>query len=115
MKADKSNTTVAMDKNKYIQEATLMLSDKKTYVPLKKDPTNTIHNKVNNVIKLWKDKNYISKITTNSLKSSNPLPDRFYGLPKIHKMNFPLRPIVSFWAAPLTISHLSTTTLFQII
>ena len=89
-----------MDKNKYIQAATLMLSDKKTYEPLKKDPTNTIHNKVNNAIKLWNDKNYINEITANSLKSSNPLPARFYGLPKIHKLNFPLRPIVSFCGSP---------------
>ena len=33
---------------------------------------------------------------SNSLKSSNPLPARFYGLPKIHKPNNPLRLIVSF-------------------
>ena len=59
--ADKGNTTVAMDKNKYIQEATLMLSDKKTYEPLKKDPTNAIHNKVNNLMKLWKEKNLLRK------------------------------------------------------
>ena len=36
--ADKGNTTVAMDKNKYIQEATLMLSDKKLTNPYKKTP-----------------------------------------------------------------------------
>ena len=85
-----------MNKNDYIHQATLMLADKKIYEPLKKDLTNITHNKINNLIKLWKDKNYISINITNSLKSRNPLPARFYGLPKIHKPNHPLRPIVSF-------------------
>ena len=100
LKVKLHNVTVAMDKNKYIQEATLMLSDKKTYEPLKRDPTNVIHNKVNNLMKLWKDKNYVNENTANSLKSSNLLPARFYGLPKIHKVNFALRPIVSFCGSP---------------
>ena len=85
---------MALNKTKYIQEATFMLSDKKTYEPLKKDPTNTIRNKVNNIIKLWKSKNYINEKIAYYFKSSNPLPTRFYGLPKIHKPNHPLRPIV---------------------
>ena len=51
-KADKDNITVAMDRNKYIFEATLILSDKKTYELLKKDPTNITHKKVNNFMNL---------------------------------------------------------------
>ena len=35
-----------------------------------------------------------------SRKSDNPLPARFYGLPKIHKPDNPLRPIVSFCGSP---------------
>ena len=89
-----------MNKNDYIHQATLMLVDKKTQEPLKKDPTNTIHNRVNNLIKIWTEKNYISVNIANSLKSSNPLPARFYGLPKIHKPNHPLRTIVSFCGTP---------------
>ena len=77
-----------------------MLPDKKTYEPLKTDPTNTIHNKVNNPIKMGKDKNYVTGNIANSLKPSNPLPDRFSGLAKIHKLNYLLRPIVSFYGSP---------------
>ena len=36
--ADKGNITVALDKNKYIEEVKTMLSEKKTYIPLKKRP-----------------------------------------------------------------------------
>ena len=50
-KADKDNTTVALDKNKYIEGVKTMLAKKKTYIPLKKDPTNITQNKVNNLIK----------------------------------------------------------------
>ena len=34
------------------------------------------------------------------VKSNNPLPAKFYGLPKIHKPDHPLRPIVSFCGSP---------------
>ena len=59
-KADKCNTSVPMDKNKCTEEITTILSDETTYIPLEKDPTNTTQNKVKNLIKLWKDKNYIN-------------------------------------------------------
>ena len=105
-KADKGNTTVAMDKNKYIIQATFILSDKKTYEPLKKDPTNITHKKVNNLIKLWSEENYITANLAHTLKSSNPLPVKFYCLPKIHKPNYPLRPIVSFCEAHRGSTHI---------
>ena len=65
-----------------------------------KDPTNTTQTKVNDLIKIWEKKNYINDSMAKSLKSDNPLPARFYGLPKIHKPNNPLRPIVSFCGSP---------------
>ena len=74
-----------------------MLTDENTFETLKRNPTNLTHEKVNDLIKLWKNKNYINESIFNSLKSSShPLPARFYGLPKIHKPNNPLRPIVYF-------------------
>ena len=99
-KADKGNTTVALEKTKYLNEIKTMLSDTRTYIPLKKDPTNTTQKKVNDLIKNWEKKNYINDSMAKSLKSDNPLPTRFYGLPKIHKPNNPLRPIVSFCGSP---------------
>ena len=44
-KADKGNTTVALDKTKYVNEIKTMLSDTRTYIPLKEDPTNTTQKK----------------------------------------------------------------------
>ena len=105
-KADKGNTTVAMGKNKYILQPSLMLSDNKTYEPLKKDPTNITHNKANNLIKLWREKNYITEKLAQTLKPSNPSQAKFYVLPKIHKPNYPLRPSFPSVEAPLTTWHL---------
>ena len=84
----------------YIDDVQFMLSDKNTYETFKRDPTNTTHRKVNDLVKLWKNRNYITESMSNLLKSSNPLPARFYGLPKIHKPSNPLRPIVSFCGSP---------------
>ena len=68
-KADKGNTTVALDKTKYVNEIKTMLSDTTTYIPLKKDPTNTTQKKVNDLVKNWKKKNYINDSMAKLLKS----------------------------------------------
>ena len=49
---------------------------------------------------LLKKFNIISKATYEKLYSSDGLSPRFYGLPKIHKSEIPLRPIVSFVNSP---------------
>ena len=43
------------------------------------------------------------------LRSSDGLPPRFYGLPKIHKPGYPLRPIISFIDSPtyMLLKHLA--------
>ena len=91
-KSNKSDTTVAIDKNKYINDVQLMLLDKNTYETLQRDSKNTTHKKYNDFIKLWKNKNYINASMSTSLKLNNLLPARFYSLPKIHKPNNPLNP-----------------------
>ena len=47
-----------------------------------------------------KKSNIIGKATYDKLYSSDGLSPRFYGLPKIHKPEIPLRPIVSFVNSP---------------
>ena len=66
-----------------------MLSNKKTYEPLKKDPTNITHNRLNNLIKVWREKNYITENLAHILKSSNRLPEKFYGLPENSQPKLP--------------------------
>jgi len=93
--ADKGNTTVVMNTSDYRKKMKTLLENK-AYTRLNKDPTDTIAQKTKTLI----EKSNIPSITKTSLKPKNPLPPRLYGLPKIHKANIPLRPIVSAINSP---------------
>ena len=92
--ADKGVAMVVMDRQDCINKANQLLNQN-TYKVISKDPTNTIKNKLINILKNIKTK---SGLGTNIYKSMYPtgcVPPKFYGLPKIHKPDTPLRPIVS--------------------
>ena len=95
--ADKGKCVVIMDRSEYLEKATSMLWDEKTYTKLKKDSTNRIRSGL--IQKLTKLKHQ-GKITAQQLSylkpSNNPVIPRFYGTPKIHKNGNPIRPIVNY-------------------
>ena len=72
-----------------------LLDDNNTYVKLKTDPTNKFKAKVVQLIKIWKDKGKITQKTWQQLYPTAAETPKFYGLPKVHKKDYPLRPIVS--------------------
>ncbi len=84
----------------YREKALSLLSDKNTYTVLKSDPTGKTQRDLNAKLLLLKKSNIISETTYKMLYSSDGLSPRFYGLPKIHKPEIPLRPIVSFVNSP---------------
>ncbi|MCG8429652.1 MAG: hypothetical protein MJA29_00535, partial [Candidatus Omnitrophica bacterium] len=99
--ADKGVAMVVMDKSQYIEKCLALLNDPKVYAE-SRDLTRTIHNKVIATLRLinrkdedrlyeWK-KDWYHRLLPSG--STSP-PARFYGLPKIHKANCPMRPIVS--------------------
>ncbi|XP_043263261.1 uncharacterized protein LOC122403673 [Colletes gigas] len=95
MPADKGNATVVMyrkDYNSKIQD----LLHTSTYTKINKDPTPGISRITNQFIKQANLSLEISK----SITSTEPQPPKLYGLPKIHKDNIPLRPIVSAINSP---------------
>ena len=98
--ADKGNCTVVMDRKDYDNKVKQMLSDQKTYKILKKDPTRCTERKLNVELLKLKREEKISESLYLQLRSSDGVPPRFYGLPKIHKPGYPLRPIVSFIDSP---------------
>ena len=59
--ADKGRATVILDTSEYVQKVTTMLSDKKTYEVLKKDPTAKIKKAFIDTILPWKKEETISK------------------------------------------------------
>jgi len=94
-RADKGNITVALNKNDYFKKMEVLLGDTNTYTLIKKDPSTSIEKKLNDLIKNWYKKEYITKSEMLQLRSSDSLLPKAYGLPKIHKANAPLRIIVS--------------------
>ena len=99
-RADKSNKTVVLSEQQYNNKMMLLLNDKNTYKENKHDPTSTIQNKMNKLIKKWKDNGQIESDLAKKLTTYNGVAPRIYGLPKVHKASIPLRPIVCNNIAP---------------
>jgi len=102
-KADKGGNIVVMDRYAYVEKVTEMLKDVNTYLEIELDLTNDIHNTANALVR----DRVLAKGTINNKQSTyltifKPRCPVFYGLPKIHKQNWPLRPIVSQINGPLS-------------
>ena len=97
--ADKSNVTVVIHREEYNSKIESMLSDK-TYKKLKRDPTLSIVRRIGQVLKHTKSLGYITKEKRLYITPKSTAPPQHYGLPKIHKDNIPLTPIVSAINSP---------------
>ena len=82
--ADKGVAMVVMDKQDYINKSNQLLNQN-TYKVISKDPTNTIKNKLINILKGIKTKTGLGSNTYKSMYPTGCVPPKFYGLPKIHK------------------------------
>ena len=102
LKADKGNCTVIMDRPDYDQKINALLNDNDIYSKLvtKRNPLNNITKDVNDFVYQLLLDNKIKQDKYYWLHCSKAVIPRFYGLPKIHKVNVPLRPIVSFVNSP---------------
>ena len=85
---------VIMDRQDYISKANTLLNQN-TYRSIPQDPTNTIKNKVINILKRVKSQTGLSNQTYKLMYPTGCVPSKFYGHPKIHKPDTSLRPIVS--------------------
>ena len=98
--ADKGVAMVVMDKNSYVDKCMALLQDTNVYQPCR-DLTGQIHRQVQATLrklkgKHGKDHQWVQLQYKQLLPTGNSSPPaRFYGLPKIHKANCPMRPIVS--------------------
>jgi hypothetical protein len=64
------------------------------------DPSKTTVNRINKKLKSLKDQDKLNKRTYDQIRPKDATIAKFYGLPKIHKDNNPLRPIVSLPGSP---------------
>ena len=93
--ADKGRSTVVMNRKDYNSKMNKLLEDRTTYLPLKKDPTKSVKNQLVDLLKKWKQQHMISDKLYYKLYPTAEITPKLYGLPKIHKKDAPLRPIVS--------------------
>jgi hypothetical protein len=93
--ADKGSAVVGMDKTAYLQEAERQLSDCRFYEKLDYDPTLDFTQKISRALEAMHVRGHIDDKNMEYLTPEEPKPDHFYLLPKIHKENNPVRPIVS--------------------
>lgn len=100
LNSDKSNKTVLMYNNEYKTKMIELLKDTDTYFQINKDPTSVLSKKSSKLLKDLFDRKEISKLEFNNMFVKNPQPPKIYGLPKLHKENIPLRPIVSTISSP---------------
>ena len=97
--ADKGRCVVVMTRNHYEEKMNTLLGSSE-YVVCKKNPTETVSKKVSRILNDLQNKGYITNKLRLNLVSGGHMTPRIYGLPKIHKENAPLRPIVSFMNSP---------------
>lgn len=89
-RADKGNSTVVLDRDVYLKKMNELLSDEATYIRVEKDPTKKISNELKTLLTKWHKNDYISISTYRYLHPGDGVLSRAYGLPKIHKQNFPI-------------------------
>ena len=84
-----------MDRSDYIKKAKELLDDTNTYRTIQSDPTSKLKNRLINMLRKIKADTGMQENTYRKMYPTGTSSPKFYGLPKIHKMNIPLRSIVS--------------------
>ncbi|XP_065684436.1 uncharacterized protein LOC136096846 [Hydra vulgaris] len=98
---DKGGGICILDTKDYESKVLEMLNDNTTYKLLTNNPMARIINEVHDLINYMFRKESIDKTVREMLKPNNPCrKPLFYGLPKVHKVGIPLRPIVSGCEGP---------------
>jgi hypothetical protein len=96
-KADKGNCTILLHEKDYVDKVNDILNTGDFEI-LNKDPTPKFVDEVRDILK--NSKTLFGKNAYYFYKQNNPQPPRLYGLPKVHKQNTPVRPVVSYISAP---------------
>ena len=92
-KADKGSKVVIMNIDDYNVKMKSLLDDSSVYKVVEKNPLNKMQTEFNKGLKIIAEKYNIDHLK--NFTSRLPSLPYIYGLPKIHKNNTPLRPIVS--------------------
>jgi len=97
LKADKGSSTVIMSKTEYTNKVLEFIS-KNNITDIGHDPTQRFTKEINSLIS--KSKLLFTDAEIKALKVTNPGAPILRGLPKLHKNDVPIRPLVNFTPAP---------------
>ena len=101
---DKGTGVVILNKSNYENMMQTILNDKSKFKQIQHiDPLQLIlrcEDKINRFLRQLKTSKTITPITYSTLSTSGSTPGIIYGLPKTHKPNHPLRPILSACNTP---------------
>ena len=92
--ANKGVSMVVMEKEEYKKKSEDLLKQP-TYRELTSDPTSRYKNKLIQLLKNIKSEGGINNTIYKRLYPTGAVSPKYYGLPKIHKGDVPLRPIIS--------------------
>nr|VZI38575.1 unnamed protein product [Spirometra erinaceieuropaei] len=98
--ADKGRSTVILDKVDYRNKALMLLNDRESYMVSDAASLKSLLARVNRVLSRLKKEKVITVKEWYMAKPTETPMARFYGLPKVHKPDVPLRPIVSLRGTP---------------
>ena len=96
-RSDKCKGLVLMKKDDYIKKTETTVKD---YEPVPKNPTKQLDDRTSNLI----NTTLVDKLSDKTIQAIKPTESRtaeLYGLPKTHKVNNPMRPIVSSCGDPI--------------
>lgn len=101
--ADKGNVTVCIEKNTYFEKMRKLLDNKKFYEIITPDQ-NFLTNRQKDVYEIFKHFDDLALFGNNfnvkNYTQTDTLLAKCYGLPKIHKIDIPMRPIISTVNSP---------------
>ena len=99
--ADKGNITVCLNKFDYKEKMLQLLNDESTYKKVHKNPLKTLQSNSYKILQELNSNGFLHKnFHKNFLTQTNTMLSKAYGLPKIHKIDVPLRPIISTINSP---------------
>lgn len=93
--SDKGGVTIISKKEDYYRKIREQLSDLNNFEPIKNDPTEKLQNLINRLLDKMYRAQQISNKLKKSMKTSISIPPRLFGQIKYHKVDHPVRLIVS--------------------
>jgi hypothetical protein len=98
--ADKGGAVVLLNKDDYFNKMNAILSDTTTYRPLDRDPVVTTTNRIKKLLTNFRKKKILTDNEWREANPGDPVSPYCYGSPKVHKVDCPLRLIVSLRNGP---------------